>query len=186
SFRVFGNRIGGRKLPANFFGPEAIGIKNFYGSYIPNFLTVTVAGDFSVGTPANFTVSNEGVSNFGFNEDVNAVRGAHQFAFVAGAMGGMLMENCYAWAPGVFTFGGLPAAAGGTGSPIADFLTGRAVSLHQSNPNPNYTAQNFFGLYIADTWKVSSRLTANYGLRWNPFFPMQFVQSDVSNFSLSN
>src|SRR5262249_59778250 len=111
------------KALASFFGPETIGIKNYYGGYIPNFLTVAVAGDFSVGTPANFTVSNGGVTNFGFNEDVNAVRGAHQFAFGGSAMRAILMENSYAWAPGVFTFGGLPAAAGVPGSPIAAFFT---------------------------------------------------------------
>jgi len=186
SFRIFGNRIGLLKVPASFVGPEAVGIKNFYGGYIPNFMTVSVPGDFSVGTPANFTVSNGGVTNFGFNDDINAVRGAHQLAFGVTVMRAILMENSYAWAPGVFTFGGLPTSAGGTGSPIGDFLTGKAVNLHQSNPNPNYISQNFFGTYIADTWKVSPRLTVNLGLRWNPFFPMQFIQSDVSNFSLSN
>ncbi len=34
--------------------------------------------------------------------------------------------------------------------------------------------------------KVSQKFRLNYGIRWNPFIPMQFTQSDVSDFSLSN
>ena len=95
-------------------------------------------------------------------------------------MRGILIENSYAWAPGVMI---IPGAA--TGSPLADFFSGNVTVMHQANPNPNYTTQNFFGLYAGDTWKATIALTVNYGLRWNPFFPMQFIQSDVNNFSLA-
>ena len=42
------------------------------------------------------------------------------------------------------------------------------------------------GLYANDTWKVTPKLTLNYGVRWNPFIPMQFKQGDDYNFSLTN
>ncbi len=180
SFRAFGNRIGGHQLPANYFGPSDVGVKNFYGGYVPNFMSVLLPGAWQIGFPANFTITQEGVTNFGFNDDVSLVHGTHQFSFGASYMRGILIENSYAWAPGVMIF---PGAV--TGSPLADFLTGTVTVMHQANPNPNYTTQNFFGLYAGDTWKATSRLTLNYGVRWNPFFPMQFIQSDVNNFSLA-
>ena len=180
SFRAFGNRIGGNNPPAKFFGPSDVGIKNFYGGYVPDFMSVYLPGDFALGFTSNFLITQEGVTNFGFNDDVSVVRGSHQFAFGVNAMRGILIEASYAWAPGVMI---IPGAA--TGSALADFVSGNVTVMHQANPNPNYTTQNFFGLYAGDTWKATNRLTVNYGLRWNPFFPMQFIQSDVDNFSLA-
>ncbi|MEQ1885377.1 MAG: carboxypeptidase regulatory-like domain-containing protein [Bryobacteraceae bacterium] len=180
SFRIFGNRVGSFKPHADTFGPSDVGVQNYY-TYIPNFMSFAVTGGFSIGTPSNFSTSTTGYTNFGFNDDVNWIRGAHQFSFGVNAMRAVLVGNSYAWAPGFFAFTG-----GVTGQGLADFLTGRAAQLHQANPNPNYSTQNFLGLYAADVWKVNSRLTVNYGIRWNPFIPLQFMQSDTTNFSLTN
>ena len=185
SFRVFGNRVGSNK-PGPKFPFDARGVGLNINSYLPNFVGIIVAGGFNLGVPANFNVSTGATTNFGLNEDVSLVRGSHQLSVGATLMRALLVGNSNAWDAGVFTIVGLPAAAGGTGNAIGDFLVGRILNIHQANPNPNYTTQNFLGLYAADVWKANSRLTLNYGVRWNPFFPMQFTQSDVSNFSLSS
>ena len=76
SFRAFGNRIGGNNPPAKFFGPSDVGIKNFYGGYVPDFMSVYLPGDFALGFTSNFLITQEGVTNFGFNDDVSVVRGS--------------------------------------------------------------------------------------------------------------
>ena len=138
----------------------------------------SVAG-FSLGVGANFTTHQPGYTNFGFNDDVNLIRGSHQIGFGVSSMRAILNATSYAWASPFMVMIGMPA-----------FLTGNfgasgASAVHQANPNPNQTTQNFFGLYAGDTWKVTPKFTLNYGIRWNPFFPMQFIHSDLADFSLA-
>ena len=180
SFRVFGNRVGATTPGAQTFGPQQVGINNFYdyyGNFIPIFL---VANGFSTNFISNFSIGSDTTTNFGLNDDLNVVRGSHQFSFGVNTMRALLNAHSYAWSEGFFLFAGI------FGSPMVDFLTGNAAQFHQANPNPENLTQNFVGLYAADTWKVSRNFTLNYGLRWNPFIPMQFKQSDSYTFSLSN
>ncbi|HLH30782.1 MAG TPA: carboxypeptidase-like regulatory domain-containing protein, partial [Terriglobia bacterium] len=197
SFRILGNRVGQQKVPAKFFGPQDVGIKNL-NSYVPQFMSMLVAGGFSLGFPANFSVSNSAMTNFGVNDDVTIIHGSHQIAFGGNINRGLLFSRNFAWAPGVMIFAGLPninpvihvppqaGAILGTGAAITDFLTGKITQLHQANPNPENLSQNYFALYGQDTWKASRTLTVNYGLRWAPFLPMQFTDGNVYTFSLAN
>src|SRR5205823_13254187 len=46
----------------------------------------------------------------------------------------------------------------------------------------------FRSLYVTDKWNVTRRLTANYGVRWEPFFPQSVpdqgsVPGPVYNFN---
>lgn len=179
SFRIFGNNIGGNMPFPKSFTPQDVGIKNFFGGYTPGMMSILAPGAFQIGFTANFTTTQETVTNYGLNDDVTLVRGSHQIAFGGSIMHAILNEASYAYAPGVFVFPG-PV----TGNPLGDFLTGIYTLLHQANPNPNNTTQAFYSLYAGDTWKATPRLTLNYGLRWNPFFPMQFIYGDVYDFSL--
>jgi len=194
SVHISGNRVGANKLPAKYFGPADVGIKNLFG-YIPQFTAMTGAG-FSLGLPANFAISTTAMTNFGVNDDVTVVRGSHQFAVGASMNRGLLFTRSNAWAPGVMIFTGAIPNVGaipglgtpivGTGAAITDFLTGRITSLHQANPNPENLTQNYFAAYLQDTWKATRKLTLNYGLRWSPFLPMQFTDGNVYTFSLDN
>jgi hypothetical protein len=194
SFRISGNRVGANKIPAKFFSPADVGVKNMY-SYIPAFTAITGPG-FSLGIPANFAVSTTAMTNFGVNDDVTMVRGSHQFAFGGSVNRGLLYTRSNAWAPGFLIFTGAIPNVGaipglgtpivGTGAAITDFLTGRVTQLHQANPNPENLTQNYFAFYLQDTWKATRKLTLNYGLRWAPFMPMQFTDGNIYTFSLEN
>jgi hypothetical protein len=59
-----------------------------------------------------------------------------------------------------------------TGDPNADFLLGAYYTTNVAfglAVNDNRTAWN--SAYAQDNWRVSSKLTLNYGLRWEPFLP---------------
>lgn len=180
SFRVFGNRVGATTLGAQTFSPQQVGIHNFYdyqGAFVPIYL---VANGFSTNFGANFSIGSDTTTNFGFNDDLSIVHGSHQFSLGVNTMRALLNAHSYAWSEGFFLFAGV------FGSPMVDFIAGDAALFHQANPNPDNVTQNFVGLYAADTWKVTHNFTLNYGLRWNPFIPVQFKQSDSYDFNLSN
>ena len=65
-----------------------------------------------------------------------------------------------------------------TGFSLGDFLIGALSSFSRSYHNPDNSAalnagerENRWFLYGEDNWKVNSRLTVNYGLRWEIYVP---------------
>jgi len=179
SFRLSGNRIRALKPGASTFGPADVGINAY--SYTPKYIRMPVSGAFSLTGQGSFSANSFAyTTTYGANDDLNIVKGSHQFSFGGHYMRSVEWSLANAWSGGSYTFTGAV-----TGLGMADFLIGAVGQLRQANPNPLNLNQNFFGIYGQDTWKVTPKLTLTYGLRWEPFFPMSFPQGDVYNFSLS-
>jgi hypothetical protein len=58
-----------------------------------------------------------------------------------------------------------------TGDPYADFLIGTPSNFTQSSGQPFYLRNHYLGFYVQDSWRVSSDLTLNAGLRWDIIEP---------------
>jgi hypothetical protein len=69
-----------------------------------------------------------------------------------------------------------------TGLGLADFLLGKPSQFQQSNPTTLYYRSNYVGLYLQDAWKATSRLTLNYGVRWDPYLPEYFKDGALAHF----
>ena len=69
---------------------------------------------------------------------------------------------------GTFTFNGTA-----TGLGMADFLTGRLTTMSHGSQGAWGTRQTTLQCMLADVWKVTPRLTLNYGVRWEPFLPLK-------------
>jgi hypothetical protein len=86
-----------------------------------------------------------------------------------------------------FTFGstGLPGIA--SGDPFASLLAGAVDNGNVNVYNiAKYGAeQRAYSLHIGDTWKMSSRLTVNYGLRWDRFSPTFETSDKLAFFSFA-
>ncbi len=64
-----------------------------------------------------------------------------------------------------------PQAPNGTGVGFASFMLGLGSSGSIVTPVP-YSYRNYYaGIYASDTWQVNSKLTVNYGVRWELPFP---------------
>jgi hypothetical protein len=68
---------------------------------------------------------------------------------------------------------------------MGDFFLGYLSGLTQSAPIDLFVRQKYVGLYGQDTWKATSRLTVNYGVRWEPYLPQVFTNGRVYNFDIT-
>jgi hypothetical protein len=161
--------------PIGFSAPD-VGIKTY--SYLDKYLLVNVAnGGFQLGggteSEARFTTPSYQVS-----DDLTMVRGNHQYGIGASVAMWKSLSQANVRSPGQFTFNGTI-----TGLPLADFLTGSLFQLIQATPNSLDMQQLYVGLYVQDTWKMSSKATLNYGLRWEPGLAQQIRNGAIYNFS---
>jgi len=165
SLRLTANRIAAGKfepdsLPKAGLGLADVGVKAF--SYQPYFLPVNVTGGFNI----NNTAGSARIAVFGVNDDISVARGNHQMAFGANVSEWWVNSytNTYYTR---FAFNGNT-----TGLGLADFLTGHASSFQAGSQAPQNKRDEYAAVFAADTWKFKPGLTLNYGLRWQPYFPL--------------
>jgi hypothetical protein len=152
------------KTFSDFFTWSDLGVKNIY--YPPNYpkmLLANVTGSLTIFTgQATPAVTNSTL--YQLSEDLTNARGAHQIGFGANLTHQMMNYTASTSAPGQFAF-----TAANTGSGLGDLMTGKANTYTQSRITNEYFRQNYLGFYLQDTWKATSHLTLNGGVRWEPF-----------------
>ena len=173
------NRTDIQRTSTDFFSAPEVGI-NIY-SYMPHYMLLNVTGGFQLGGGTE-SLSTFTTPAWQISDDITMVRGNHQYAFGGNFARWSSLTSANVRSPGQFTVDGSI-----TGLGLADFLLGRLGSngLTQAAPNTLDMKQAYLGLYAQDTWRVGSRLTLNYGVRWEPFFPQQLVNGAVYQFDMA-
>ena len=175
SFRVFGNDVLGRKPGPQFFSPQDVGINAY--TDVPGYIRLTVANNFNVGSGSFTSNTYTKVQNIGVSDDLTVVKGAHQYGFGGHYLWTKSDSVANAFSVGAYTFTGQF-----TGNAMTDFLVGRMATFRQASPNPVQVTQPVIGAYVQDNWRLNSRLNLNYGVIWNPFFSLNFYNSDIYTF----
>lgn len=169
------------------FDPASIGLSNFLiHRQFPSFTGMCVApiaqpgcggvlgGLQNIGTSGQIQTLNFEEKPT-FNASATWIHGAHTFklgaelyleAALNGSFAGVTLATGTAPTSAPFTpAGSLGSQSMGFG--FASFLLGDYTSITQT-PQLNYRQGNQeWGLYIQDSWKVTRRLTVDYGLRWD-------------------
>jgi hypothetical protein len=76
-------------------------------------------------------------------------------------------------------------AGGSIGYGYAGFLLGLADSAFVSPPESPEIRKNAWGLYLQDTWKITRKLTLDYGLRWDYQDPYHEIYNRIGSFGPS-
>jgi hypothetical protein len=178
AFRVAFNRTSIHRTNSDFFGAADVGI-NIY-DYMPQYLLLNVTPNgFQIGGGTENEASFK-TNTYQFSDDLTLIRGSHQFVFGGNWAHWNSFGTANVRSPGQLTIGNTA-----TGLALTDFLLGRlsgAIGLQQSAPNFLVMKQTYVGFYAQDTWRASSRLTVNYGVRWEPYLPQEITNNAVYNF----
>jgi Carboxypeptidase regulatory-like domain/TonB dependent receptor len=109
-----------------------------------------------------------------FNDLVNKVYGHHTFTFGMewrSVQGNIHQSNNESGTYGFDSSTTSLSSAGG--SPVAGFLLGAVSSgsVDRRTVSAWYPRQTVWALHANDSWKITSKLTFNYGLRWDYYTP---------------
>jgi len=174
---TFGRRTDNRGPNTSGVNAAALGVKNIYQG-TGDFLQVAVNnGGFAIGC-GTCALGVFNVTSYQAADDVDILRGKHQIAFGVDLIRTRDTQNNHYQDDGVFNFNGQYS-----NDPLLDFLAGKMNSFSQSGPQLNDLRQTVFGLYIQDTFHVTPRLVMNFGLRWEPMFPVYDHFNRGSTFS---
>jgi hypothetical protein len=174
SFRAALNRVGVHRFNSDYFSGCDIGIS--MTCYIPHQTVVAVTSGPGIGVGTAIQASFI-PTIYTFSDDLNWIHGAHQFAFGASMFHYQSSSNANVYSAGTFSFNGTASGSG-----LSDFVAGQMSSFLQGVPNTLFIHKWYVGLYGQDTWKISRRLTANLGLRWEPFLPQQVNNGAIYSF----
>ncbi len=106
-------------------------------------------------------------TNFEFTHSWRWTRGRHNFLWGAELMTSRYNEYNVFNGSGLYRFNGRFS-----GFDQADYLLGALSQFRQSNGEIEFRRHHYQGFYGGDTFRLSSRLTLNFGLRWEPYTPI--------------
>ena len=155
----FARTVSSRQPPSDTPTVHDFGV-NIYQPPVNTIQSISVSGYFGTGDAPTAIFPR---TSFSWTDDVRWVRGRHSLAF-----GGFVerdrlnMVNTLGQA-GTFSFSG-----DATGLALADFLTGQLRTFGQAWGQHVKNRYLMINVYAQDSFRVNSRLTLTFGLRYEP------------------
>jgi len=158
-------------------GLQGVNPKNYSSQGFP---AMTISGLSTLATGSNGGVDNRTTDNYinTFTDMLTWSKGKHILKFGAeyrmfGFLSGAINNQVY----GAFTFNGTY-----TGNGFADFLLGIPYTAARLDPLFNrFNSSKQLGFYVNDSFKVSQKLTIDWGLRWDYYSEATFDDNIMFN-----
>ena len=166
SFRFTNIRSINVRTPSVFKSPADFGAKVYTTPLAGEFTNLSISNYFSLGGGGNNNAKYD-YTVYEVADDFDMVRGAHQITFGVDYLHQVMHVFNTQYSNGQFSFDGSV-----TGNALADFLVGRVGQLQQGADVHLNERAPYVATYVQDAWKASPKLTLNYGVRWEPYFPL--------------
>jgi Carboxypeptidase regulatory-like domain len=159
---------------------QAFGVQNLWQPPTGPYMAVSITNYFGESGAA---FAGWERNNYTFNDDLHWVRGKHNLQF-----GGHFELSKYDVTNDYQSYGafgtGLAGASYAIGNvnAMANFETGFLTSFQQGNFEQVNDRNHFPGFYAQDSWKITPKLTIDYGVRWENFAPWQNKHSKEQEF----
>ena len=150
------------------------GVKNIYQTPNKAIESFGVSGFFSFGAFADSVFAR---TTFDWYDTLRWVKGRHTISLGGAFERARFNHNNHLFQNGTFSFTGDI-----TGVAISDFLLGRLRTFTQGWGSFQRDRNILFSTFIQDTFKASSRLTLNYGVRWEPSMPWRDLYNQAEAF----
>lgn len=137
-----------------------------------------VSGYASIGDP--ITGPRDTAQNtFEVSDSLSHIAGGHSFKLGVEVRRNQINMTEGIASNGFFVFAPFPAS-----DPFASFLMGFPVVFFQGGGDMNRGLRNLdFATYAQDEWRVTPRLTFNYGLRWEVSTPFVDIRNRMNSWS---
>ncbi len=127
----------------------------------------------SMGTMSSYDEPHLADLEWTFSEDWSWLKGKHQIGAGGNYVQSTKRQDEFSYSQGEWNFDGYA-----TGNPIADYLLGYANTFTQfSTVRRMYIHARIYAGYAQDSWRLTHRLTVNYGLRAQ-FMPLPTPQDN--------
>lgn len=177
---AYTHELAHRGPDANAISVTDLGVTNIWQPAVKALQSVSVTNFFSIGdNPSGDFARN----NYTLADDVHFVIGNHDIAF--GGLGEIAKIDITSQnqEPGSFGFNTTIGGSTLTNPALVNFLLGYMGSFSQGNGQFYNNRYQYIGFYVQDAYKANHRLTLNYGLRYEPYFPQREIFHRLEQFN---
>ena len=177
-------------IPAAYIHPNPLSIvvpgTYSQGSNQPQNSQFTFAGQYAPIYPEGYSTSTG--ATYEYDDSLNWTKGHHSLKFGARFDAFQQGAKKLQGLAGAFNFSYTETGVGpnqrlttsSSGNPIASLLLGYVDNANTQNNVATYGRSKYFALFAQDSWRVTSRLTANYGIRWEEQTPLTDAKGNMT------